>query len=244
MRRHELLYVLCTVAVSTIQAFVLTPSALRSSIVNTPCRTTAPSRFVTTSSSPWLVRQLTVGGEDPGAVTLQSTWQLVTNVGALVVGALVLAEVVQDWPRGWVNRQLVEAGPSTLGPQAGRGLFAARNIPRDTVIGNFPGVVSSRASWLGRKDSEEAALLARRYTWSLATGDVLDPTLSNGELPDTLIFFGGLLRIPTLLALVNEPRAGMDLNVVAVVSERDVAYVAERDIFAGRSRRQRGDWAI
>lgn len=219
-------------ASSGAQAFVLRPlggtSRHRSGLV--------PASYPSspTSTSSFLPRHLTVGGEDPGGLDLRSVWDTTTGVGALVVGALVAAEVAQDWPRGSVNEKLLEAAPSTLGPQAGRGLFALEDIPKDTIIGTFPGVVSPRAKWVQRKDSEEAAVLASRYTWSLSNGDILDPTLSNGLLPETLLFFGGLLRIPTLLALVNEPRAGFDLNVIAVVSERDVAYVAERDIYKGK----------
>ena len=83
------------------------------------------------------------------------------------------------------------------------------------------------------KDSEEAALIASRYTWSLENGDILDPTLSNGQLPDYLFSFGGLVKIPTLLGLVNEPPVGVDVNIIAVVTEKEVIYKAERDIYQG-----------
>ena len=179
-------------------------------------------------------RQLTVGGEDPSALdSLKSVWDVTTGLGALVVGALVAAEVAKDQPTGWVNAQLVEAAPTTLGPQAGRGLFTLCDIPQGTILGNFPGVVSPRATWLQRKDSEEAAILASRYTWTLGNGDILDPTLPNGELPEYLFFLGGLIRKPTLLALVNEPPVGVDVNLSAVVSDTGVAYRAERNIYQG-----------
>jgi len=219
MRNHRgcvlLACLVSALALSLAQAFVLQP--LRGSR-----RTHLPSP-----------RHLTVGGEDPSGLDLQSVWDTATGVGALVVGALVAADVANKWPRGSVNKKLVEAAQSTLGPQAGRGLFALEDIPKDTIIGTFPGVVSPRAKWVSTKDSEESAVRASRYTWSLANNDILDPTLSNGLLPEELLFYGGLLRKSTLLALVNEPRAGFDLNVVAVVSDKDVAYVAERDIFIG-----------
>jgi hypothetical protein len=216
---------------SMTQAFVLQPVGSSSSslaLANRPNRNPSSS-----ASSSLLPRHLTVGGEDPSGLDLQSVWDTATGVGALVVGALVAADIANTWPRGSVNKKLVEAAQSTLGPQAGRGLFALEDIPKDTIIGTFPGVVSPRAKWVSTKESDEAAVRASRYTWTLANGDILDPTLSNGLLPEELLFYGGLLRKSTLLALVNEPRAGLDLNVVAVVSEKDVAYVAERDIFKG-----------
>lgn len=67
-----------------------------------------------------------------------------------------------------------------------------------------------------------------RYTWRLANGDILDPTDANGQLPDALLGLGGLIRIPTLLALVNEPPPGVDVNLVAVISDKEVLYTAER----------------
>lgn len=221
------------VSLSVTKAFVLQP--LGSSTNYRPSSLALPNRPNGASSS-LLPRHLTVGGEDPSGLDLQSVWNTATGVGALVVGALVFADVADTWPRGSVNTKLVEAAQSTLGPQAGRGLFALENIPKDTIIGKFPGVISRRTNWVSTKDSEEAAVRASRYTWTLANSDILDPTLSNGLLPEELLFYGGLLRKSTLLALVNEPRAGYDLNVVAVVSDRDVAYVAERNIFKGASR--------
>lgn len=194
-----------------------------------PSTTTTTQRRTTNSR-----RHLTVGGEDPSALdTLKTVWDVSTGIGALVVGGLVVAEVAKDRPRGWVNEQLVEPAQSTLGPQAGRGLFTLCDIPKGTVIGNFPGVVSPRTTWLQRKDSEEAAIFASRYTWTLGNGDILDPTLANGQLPERLYFLGGLIRLPTLLALVNEPPVGVDVNLSAVVTDTDVAYKAERNIYQG-----------
>lgn len=71
-------------------------------------------------------------------------------------------------------------------------------------------------------------VLSMRYTWRLANGDILDPTDANGQLPDALLGLGGLIRIPTLLALVNEPPPGVDVNLLAVISDKEVLYTAER----------------
>ena len=142
-------------------------------------------------------------------------------------------QLYQERPRGWVNEALVDQGPSILGPQAGRGLFAAEDIPKGTTIGSYPGMIYPKALWLSKKDGEEALLFASRYSWTLANGDVLDPTLPNGALPDVLVALGGLIRKPTLLALINEPPAGVDVNLLPEVTNTEVTFVAERDIFKG-----------
>lgn len=182
------------------------------------------------------VRHFEVGGGDaPSSLTLQEAFNTATAIGSMIVGGIVFLEVYQERPRGWVNEQLVEAAPSTLGPQAGRGLFALVDIPKGTVIGSYPGSIIPKSAWVSRKTGEEAVVLASRYAWTLADGtSVIDPTLPNGELPETLVALGGLIRKPTLLALVNEPPVGVDVNLVPVITDTSVEFVAaERDIFAG-----------
>lgn len=92
-----------------------------------------------------------------------------------------------------------------------------------------------KAAWVSRKDGTEASVvMASRYAWTLAGGDkVIDPTMPNGELPDRVVALGGLISKPTLLALVNEPPAGVDVNLVPEVTDTRVAFVADRDIFQG-----------
>ncbi len=180
-----------------------------------------------------VVRHFTVGGEAPDGPTLAETINQATGIAALVVGVLVAREVASELPTGWVNEQLVESGPSTLGPQAGRGLFAFTDIPKDTVIGEYPGLRFPKAAWLSRKEGEAGVVLASRYTWTLANGDVLDPTLPSGELPKVLTALGGLVKKPTLLALINEPPVGVDINVLPEVTDTAVTFRAERDIYAG-----------
>jgi hypothetical protein len=85
-----------------------------------------------------------------------------------------------------------------------------------------------KPEWVSTKASEEAALLASRYTWELTGGFILDPTDALGQLPDVVTGFGGLIRIPTLMARVNEPAPAADTNLVARISESAVEYVTER----------------
>jgi hypothetical protein len=165
---------------------------------------------------------------------LQEVFNTATAISAAIVGALVGLELYQERPRGWVNEGIVEAAPSTLGPQAGRGLFALADIPKGTTIGEYPGVIIPKAAWVARKEGEEAVVLASRYAWTLADGaSVLDPTLPSGDLPEVLVALGGLIRKPTLLALVNEPPVGVDVNLLPTVTAESVAFVAERDIYQG-----------
>lgn len=82
-----------------------------------------------------------------------------------------------------------------------------------------------------RKDSEEAGVLAARYTWTLPNGNVVDPTLNDGSLPDVLFALGGLIKVPTLLALTNEPPVNYDVNLIADVTDDGVNYVADRGKF-------------
>lgn len=183
---------------------------------------------------PATVRPFTVGGEAPDGPSLQEVFNTATAISAAIVGGLVALELYQERPRGWVNEAIVEAAPSTLGPQAGRGLFALADIPKGTTIGEYPGVIIPKAAWVARKEGEAAVVLASRYAWTLADGaSVLDPTLPSGDLPEVLVALGGLIRKPTLLALVNEPPVGVDVNLLPTVTAESVAFVAERDIYQG-----------
>jgi hypothetical protein len=217
-------------------AFLITPPACPSHApaAALPLQSRAgPSRQQPHAASP-LVCRFTVGGEAPVGPTLQEAFNSATGIAALVVGGLVALEIYKDLPGGWVNEQLVEAGPSTLGPQAGRGLFAAADIPKGTCIGEYPGCrVSKGGAWLARKEGEAAVVLASRYAWTLANGDLLDPTLPNGELPERLVALGGLIQKPTLLALINEPPPSIDVNLLPIVTDSSVSFVAERDIYSG-----------
>ena len=165
----------------------------------------------------------------------------------------------KDCPTGWVTSSLVQSGPSTLGPMAGRGLFAKADIPEGTVLGesvrsrpppdhnspphhsnhqtrttfhspgSFPGVRYPKAEWITRKTGQEAALRSACYTWMLPAGYILDPTDADGNLLETLTGFGGIVRVPTLLALVNEPPPGVDTNLQTTIEkDKDVLFVAER----------------
>ena len=61
---------------------------------------------------------------------------------------------------------------------------------------------------------------------------VLDPTNALGELEDTMKFLG-LISVSTLIARINEPPLGGDVNLCTEIVANGVIVTAERDIFPG-----------
>lgn len=156
-------------------------------------------------------------------------------VGSMAASGYGILEVAASQPKGWVRKELLVAAPSTLGKKAGRGVFATRNIPQNTVIGSFPGYHSSRDEWFynRKKGVEEAAIRSQMYMWYTSTGIVIDPTDEDGYLPDEIPAFFGLYKVPTILALINEPGRGGDTNVRCEDQKNEVLLVAERNIYEG-----------
>jgi hypothetical protein len=67
-----------------------------------------------------------------------------------------------------------------------------------------------------------------------SNGDMIDPTNSNGLIDIELKYLGGLIKVSTTLARINEPprMPGYDVNCYVKVTNKDVAIIAESDIFA------------
>lgn len=82
------------------------------------------------------------------------------------------------------------------------------------------------------ESSDEARERANRYMWKLNEEIYLDPTNDEGNLDLELKYLFGLIKISTILARVNEPPPGRDINVYTSVSGSDVSFIAERDINA------------
>ena len=63
---------------------------------------------------------------------------------------------------------------------------------------------------------------------------MIDPTNSNGLIDIELKYLGGLIKVSTTLARINEPprMPGYDVNCYVKVTNKDIAIIAERDIFA------------
>ena len=72
----------------------------------------------------------------------------------------------------------------------------------------------------------------RQYLWQLDDVIHLDPTNENGLVDLELSYMFGLYKANTILARINEPSPGMDVNVISEVRGSDVTFVSERDIMA------------
>ena len=69
--------------------------------------------------------------------------------------------------------------------------------------------------------------------WMIDDETVLDPTNPQGQLSPSINFFG-VYKVDTLLARINEPSAGQDVNVIVTgFNSADMEIVAERDILKG-----------
>jgi hypothetical protein len=155
-----------------------------------------------------------------------------------------------DRPRG---KLMVE--PSTLEiktslvPNAGLGLFLAQDLPRGTVLGEYPGVVLPLAQHAASNKMQKAPL-SEAYIWRFSDNAfVIDPTDQNGVLqpncrggnpstPFSVPIFSTLLSfvtVPSTLCRINEPPKGRDVNVITEedLRSRTVNFQLERNCYAG-----------
>ena len=123
----------------------------------------------------------------------------------------------------------------SLVPNAGRGLFAAVDLPAGTRLGTYPGVLfPSAAAWAADKGATTPA--AKAFVWSLASGKLIDPTDAAGDVPDELTVWGlGRWPVDSRLARINEPppSGGGDVNVFADEDGDEVTFVVERPVARG-----------
>ena len=63
---------------------------------------------------------------------------------------------------------------------------------------------------------------------------MLDPTNALGDLEDAMKFLG-VISVSTLIARINEPPLGGDVNLCTEIVANGVIVTAERDIFPGGS---------
>lgn len=80
--------------------------------------------------------------------------------------------------------------------------------------------------------NSEALKASSKYMWSISNNNVLDPTNRQGQLELELTYLGGLVKVNTILARINEPPIGKDTNVYSRVVGDSIQLIAERDIFA------------
>ena len=82
------------------------------------------------------------------------------------------------------------------------------------------------------ESNDDARKAAQSYFFSVDEEQVLDPTNALGELEDTMKFLG-LISVSTLIARINEPPLGGDVNLCTEIVANGVIVTAERDIFPG-----------
>ena len=82
------------------------------------------------------------------------------------------------------------------------------------------------------ESSDEARKAAQSYFFSVDEDQVLDPTTPFGDLEDTMKFLG-VISVSTLIARINEPPLGGDVNLCTEIVANGVIVTAERDIFPG-----------
>lgn len=197
----------------------------------------------------------------PATLTASKIWALRIASGVLTYFGFVFAT---DRPKGQLGVPLIEdennpngdgclrVGPSTV-PGAGLGLFAARSMPRGTVLGTYPGVLLPLGQHSASSKVRDCPGCAS-YIWRFTDNQyVIDPTdhhdgtLSalckggNPSQPLSVVFFDVLFRlglwggVSTALCRINEPPKGRDVNVVTEedLETRTVKFALERDIFEG-----------
>eukprot|EP00607_Mallomonas_marina_P002112 CAMPEP_0182432854 /NCGR_PEP_ID=MMETSP1167-20130531/59344_1 /TAXON_ID=2988 /ORGANISM="Mallomonas Sp, Strain CCMP3275" /LENGTH=585 /DNA_ID=CAMNT_0024620863 /DNA_START=48 /DNA_END=1802 /DNA_ORIENTATION=+ len=145
-------------------------------------------------------------------------------------------------PKGSAKSELIAIKKSNI-PNANLGVFAAKIIPKGTVIGEFPGALKSMDDALASKSDNKARQAAQQYIWAISDDLVLDPTDKNGALDLELTYLFGLYKIDTAMARINEPRMlpnkqqngnkSYDCNVFTRIEKGStrVEIIAERDIY-------------
>eukprot|EP00889_Picochlorum_renovo_P000705 jgi/Picre1/27735/NNA_000699.t1 len=164
-----------------------------------------------------------------------------SDISLLCQGAKIMCSaawyVYQQRPRGWSRQDLLCVRESSLGSGAGNGVFSKVAIPRDVVLGAYPGRV--------RNDIEMTAKcvlapMAQYYCFSKKPGVILDPSDESGY-PSTRPSPGTWWPwdVDCTLSYVNEPSLHARVSVnVRVEDDKDdpstgLVFVTDRDIAAG-----------
>jgi hypothetical protein len=180
----------------------------------------------------------------PAKLSESDLWLIRVASGAATYLGFV---AYSDRPQGklLVNPEYLEIKESQI-PGAGLGLYLTETLPKDTVLGTYPGVVIPLVQNL---DKLRQYPQCEGYVWRFSDNKfVIDPTNAVG---DTDFFVGGgnpsmllsrqlfsllsFLKVPTTLCRINEPPKGRDVNVVTNedVPSRSVTFCLERDVYAG-----------
>jgi hypothetical protein len=152
-----------------------------------------------------------------------------------------------DRPQGklLVNPESLEIKESQV-PGAGLGLYLKETLPKNTVLGTYPGVVIPLVQNL---DKLRQYPQCEGYVWRFSDNNfIIDPTNAVGDtdfnvgggnpsmlLSQQLFSLLPFLQVPTTLCRINEPPKGRDVNVVTNedIPSRSVTFSLERDVYAG-----------
>lgn len=152
-----------------------------------------------------------------------------------------------DRPQGQLienAEQCLEVRQSTV-PGAGLGLYAKVSLPKNTVLGTYPGVVLPLQQNLDKLAKHPQC---EGYIWRFSDNQmVIDPTNAEGILdttcrggnPSMPLSMGWHkvlnFQTPTTLCRINEPPLGRDVNVVTDEDreKRQVVFSLERDVYEG-----------
>lgn len=177
---------------------------------------------------------------------LLTTIAVQASVGSAVYSALTF---YYDRPRGemLVPTEAVDVRASTI-PNAGLGLFAARDLRAGQNLGLYPGVLVGTGSYRSTKLEKYPASVS--YVWKLQNErGVIDPTDEVGNIHD--VCRGGSSTIPlsrflfttlfsfatkpTALCRINEPLSAAEANVESTEDSEagKVLFFLSRDVSAG-----------
>lgn len=163
------------------------------------------------------------------------------DISLLCQGAKIMCSAAwymyQQRPRGWSRQDLLCVRESSLGTGAGKGVFAKLAIPKDVVLGAYPGRV--------RNDLEMTAKcvlapVAQYYCFSKKPGVILDPSDESGypsARPSPGFWWPW--DVDCTLSYVNEPSLNAHVSVnVRVEDDKDdpstgLVFVTDRDIAPG-----------
>ena len=151
------------------------------------------------------------------------------------------AYVYHHRPRGWSRQDLLETKQSSLGENAGLGVFSKHVIGKDTVLGSYPGFVRNDRDMTAKSI---VAPMSRYYCFSTRPGCIIDPTGEDGypskhPTPSSGTLSWWPFDVDTMLSYVNEPSINQNVSVnVRVEDDPDdplvgLIFRADRDIQAG-----------
>jgi len=157
-----------------------------------------------------------------------------------------------DRPRGtltlpdWQSSLIIQQSNV---PNAGLGLFAARSLPRGTILGTYPGVLRPAQVFYDTKcrSFPQAVGYSWRFTDSKyvidptdATGEIQPICIGGSEVPLSNFLFHTFLKfwnVNTALCRINEPpigAGGCNVSAKENLERREVVFEVIQDVVRGQ----------